>query len=107
MTPVEGGDWHFLFDADADLCVIIKTGDEIDIERRVRRHSNLMDDGPEWFGRREAHADCSDPAASADREGEVGSAAGKGHAGAGKRMAATKPLRHTRRNATHLTFPLF
>jgi hypothetical protein len=65
-----------------------------------------MDDGPELFGRREAHADCPDPATSADPEGEVGSAAGKGHAGTGERIAAAEALRHTRRNATHLSFPL-
>jgi hypothetical protein len=58
--------------------------------------------GSEGFGRREAHANCPDSAACADREGEVGSAAGKGHAGTGERMTAAEPLRHTRRDAAHL-----
>jgi hypothetical protein len=102
MTPVEGGDRHLLFGADADLCVIVETGDEIDIEGCVRRGADLMGDGPKLFGRREAHADCPDPAPGADPEREVGSAAGKGHAGSSERMAAAEALRHTCRNATHL-----
>jgi len=102
MTPVKRGDWHLFFGADADLCVIVKTGDEIDIERCVGGRADLVDDGPELFGWCEAHTDCSDPAASADPEGEVGSAACEGQASAGESMAAAEPLRHTRRDAAHL-----
>ena len=102
MTPVKGGDWHLFFGAGADLCVIVKTGDEIDIERCVGGRADLVDDDPELFGWCEAHTDCSDPAANADPEGEVGSAACEGHACGGERMAAAEPLRHTRRDAAHL-----
>jgi hypothetical protein len=102
MTPVEGSDRHFLFRTDADLGVIVEEGDEIDIERCIGRRADLVDDGAEGFGRREAHANCPDPAAGADREGEVRNAAGKGHAGGGERMTAAEPLRHPRRDAAHL-----
>ena len=71
MTPAAGGNWHLLFGADADLCVIVKTGDEIDIEAGVGRRADPMDDGPKLFGQREAHAHRPDPAAGADPEGEV------------------------------------
>ena len=102
VTPVERGDRHFLFGADADLGVIVKTGEEIDIEGRVGGRADLMDDGPNLFRRCKPHADSSDPAASADPEGEVGSTAGKGHAGTGERMAAAEALCHTCRDAAHL-----
>ena len=102
MTPVKGGDRHLFFGADADLWVIVKTGDEIDIERCAGGRADLVNDGPELFGWCEPHTDCSDPAASADPEGKVRSAACEGHASAGERMAAAEPLRHTRRNAAHL-----
>ena len=102
MTPVEGSGRHFLFRTDADLGVIVEEGDEIDIERCVGRRADLVDDGSEGFGRREAHANRPDPAACADREGEVRSAACEGHAGAGERMTAAEPLRHTRRDAARL-----
>src|SRR5580700_3436020 len=102
VTPVKRGDRHFFFGADSDLCVIVKTGDEIDIERCVGGRADLMDDGPELFGWGETHTDCSDPTASADPEGEVVSTAGKGHAGTGERMAAAEALCHTCRDAAHL-----
>jgi len=66
MTPVKRGDWHLFFGADADLCVIVKTGDEIDIERCVDGRADLTDDGANVFRRCKPHADSSDPAASAD-----------------------------------------
>jgi hypothetical protein len=103
MTPVEGGDRHFLFRADADLCIIVEARDEIDIEGRIGRRPDLMDDGPELFAGREAHADGPDPATSADPEGEVGCAASEGHASTRERMAAAEALRHTCRDATHIT----
>jgi hypothetical protein len=43
---VERGDRHFLFGADADLGVIVKTGEEIDIEGRIGGRADLTDDGP-------------------------------------------------------------
>ena len=66
VTPVERGDRHFLFSADADLGVIVKTGEEIDIEGRIGGRADLTDDGPNLFRRCKPHADSSDPAASAD-----------------------------------------
>src|SRR6516162_8546610 len=102
MTPVEGGNRHLLFGADTDLRVVVEACDEIDIERCFGRRANLMDDDPELIGWRETHADRSDPAAGADSQLEVGSAAGKGHAGCGERMTAAEALRHTRRDAGHL-----
>src|SRR6516165_3953077 len=102
MTPVERGDRHLLFGADADLRVIVKACDEIDIERCFGRRANLMDDRPKLIGWRKAHADCPDPTAGADSQREVGSAASKGHAGCGERMTAAEALRHTRRDARHL-----
>jgi hypothetical protein len=81
------------------------TGSAIKGENRLDFYTgsaDLVNDGPELFGWCEPHTDCSDPAASADPEGEVGSAACEGHASAGERMAAAEPLRHTRRDAAHL-----
>ena len=66
VTPVERGDRYFLFGADADLGVIVKTGEEIDIEGRVGGRADLPDDGPNLLRRCKPHADSSDPAASAD-----------------------------------------
>ena len=45
VTPVERDDRHFLFGADADLGVIVKTGEEIDIEGRIGGRADLTDDG--------------------------------------------------------------
>ena len=102
VTPVERGDRYFLFGADADLGVIVKTGEEIDIEGGVGSRADLMDDGPDLFARCKPHANRSDPTASANPEGEVGSAVDKGHAGSGERMAAAEALCHTCRDAAHL-----
>jgi hypothetical protein len=87
---------HLLFCADADLRVIVEKRDEIDIEGRFGRRADFVDDGAEGFGGRQAHTHCSDPAAGADSESEVGSAASKGHARTGERMAAAEALRHPR-----------
>jgi hypothetical protein len=55
-----------------------------------------MDDGAEGFGGRQAYPHCPDPAAGADPESDVGSAASEGHARTGERMAAAEALRHPR-----------
>src|SRR5215831_6619867 len=106
MTPMEGDDRHLLFCADADLCVIVEKGNEIDIEGRFGRRADLVDDCSEGFDRHEAHTHCPDPPAGADPESEVGGAASEGHARAGERVAAAEALRHRRRNATHRDLPL-
>src|ERR1700733_4990342 len=64
VTPVERGDRHFLFGADADLGVIVKTGDEIDIEGRIGGRADPTDDGPNFFRWCKPHPESSDPAPS-------------------------------------------
>src|SRR5262245_30460647 len=104
MPPMKGNDRHLFFRADANVRIIVKDREKIDVEWSIGRFADLVNQTTEQLRRRKADADCANSPATADRQCELGHS-GESHARTGKGMLAAKPSGKPCRNGAHVLIP--
>jgi hypothetical protein len=93
VSPVERHDRYPLLGAHLKLPVVVKAGDEVDIERGAADGPlHRMDDRAQRLRLDKAHPDRADPAGLGDGDGQVGRLAGERHPGGGKRVLAPEAV---------------